>query len=119
MAAGWLPVDRVAGGDGAAGVIGVDVAMPTAASADVAEQRCGFAFSGQAGELVDGGDDECRRQPVDLLIDGEHRQALGDGAALGEGQRASSSPQWTYTRRVVASALTWAAVIGVPHHGQR
>ena len=37
---------RVAGGDGATGVIRVDVAVPAAAPADVAEQRRGFAFSG-------------------------------------------------------------------------
>ena len=65
-------------------VVRVHVAVPAAALRDVAEQRGGLALAGQPGELVDGGDDERRRQPVDLLVDGEDRQPLADLAALGE-----------------------------------
>ena len=60
------------------------VAVAGAALPDVAEQRRGFAFAGQTGELVDGGDDERRCEPVDLLVDGQDRQSFADLAALGE-----------------------------------
>jgi hypothetical protein len=60
--------DGEAGGDGAAGVIGMHIAVAAAVPADVAEQRRGLAFAGQPGELVDRGDYERRCQPIDLLI---------------------------------------------------
>ena len=52
------------------------VAVPLAPLADLAEQRAGVASPGQPGELVDGGDHERGREPVDLLVDGQDRQAL-------------------------------------------
>ena len=69
-------------------VVGVDEAVPPAAGRDVPEQRRGLAFAGQPGELVDRGDDERGCEPVDLLVDGEHRQAVLDGAAASERARA-------------------------------
>ena len=72
-----------------AGAVVVEVghiAVALAAAGDVPEQRGGVPLAGQAGELVHGGDDEGRREAVDLLIGGQDRQAVGHVAvALGEG----------------------------------
>ena len=78
----------------------MDVAVAGAAPPDVAEQRGGFAFAGQAGELVDGGDDERRCQPVDLLVDGQDRQALADLRRL---WRTGSAPARRRNRRTPAA----------------
>ena len=74
-------------------IVGVDEAVPVAALADVPEQARGLPLSGEPRELVDGGDDEGRRQPVDLLVHGEDRQASVDRSASANGHSASSSPQ--------------------------
>jgi hypothetical protein len=54
----------------------VDVAVPVTAPGHIAEQRGRLPLAGQAGELVDGGDDERWHQPVDLLIHREDGQPL-------------------------------------------
>jgi len=82
----------------------MDVTVAAAPLAHIAEQRSGFTLAGETCELVDRRDHEGRRESVDLLIDRQDRQAFGDLTALGE--RAPSQ-------------LVAAAVIGVPHHGQR
>ena len=62
------------------------IAVALAAAGDVPKQRGGVPLAGQAGELVHDGDDEGRREAVDLLIGGQDRQAVGHVAvALGEG----------------------------------
>ena len=62
-----------------------DVAVALAAPGHVPEEGGGLPLAGQAGELVHGGDDEGGDEPVDLLIGGQHRDAVGHGTALGEG----------------------------------
>ena len=60
--------------------------MASAAAGHMPEERGGVAFAGEAGEFVDGGDDEGWREPVDLLVSGQDRQPVGDVAvAFGEG----------------------------------
>ena len=54
-----------------------DVAVALAAAGDVPEQCGGVPLASEAGELVHGGDDEGRGETVDLLIGGQHRQAVG------------------------------------------
>ena len=70
--------------DVALGIVGVDVPVAPAATTDEPKQRRGLAFAGESRELVDGGDHEGRRQPVDLLVDREDRKALVDRATSGE-----------------------------------
>ncbi|SHI99486.1 hypothetical protein SAMN02745244_01497 [Tessaracoccus bendigoensis DSM 12906] len=70
--------------DLATGVVGVDEAVAVALAGDVPEQRRRLALAGQAGELVHRRDHEGGGQTIDLLVDGEDGQPLGDGAALGE-----------------------------------
>ncbi len=65
-------------------VVRVHQLMALAVPRDVAEQGCRFAFPREAGELVDGGDDERRGEPVDLLIHGQDRQTLLDLTTVGE-----------------------------------
>jgi hypothetical protein len=70
------PVLRRVRSDLARRVVSVDVAVPTAPPADVAEQCCGLPLAREPCELVDGGDDERGREAVDLLVDREDRQSL-------------------------------------------
>ena len=63
-----------------------DVAVAPAVAGDVPEECGGVPLAGEAGELVHGGDDEGRGETVDLLIGGQHRQAVGHvTVTLGEG----------------------------------
>ena len=63
-----------------------DVAVAFAAAGNVPEECGGVPLAGEASELVHGGDDEGRGETVNLLIGGQHRQAVGHVAvALGEG----------------------------------
>ncbi len=82
---GRVAVGRgVRGLDVALRVVRVHVAVPSAAAAHVTEQRRRLTLAREAGELVDGRDYEPRGEPVDLLVDGEHRQPLGDRPTFGE-----------------------------------
>ena len=98
----------------------MDVAVPVAAAAHVAEQGRRLTLPGQPGELVHRGDHERRRQPVDLLIHREHRKALSGGPAFGERalrQRIAAEHEHpTQTRirsevgRLNPGAAPWAAL---------
>ena len=70
----------------------MDVAVPSALAAHVAEQGGGLTLTGEPGELVDSRDDERWRHPVDLLVQREHRQLVCDRTALGERAAAQLVP---------------------------
>ena len=81
-----VPTERATGIVTAGITAGVgNVAVALAAAGDVPEQCGGVPLAGEAGELVHGGDDERRCEPVYLLVGRQNRKAVGHVVvALGE-----------------------------------
>ena len=69
------------------------------------EQRGRCRLPRDLRELVDGCDQHRRRQPVDLLVDHEHRQPLRGSSARENAHLPSGSPQYISTRRRSRSGL--------------
>ncbi len=79
----------------------------------------GLALAGQARELVDRGDDERRREPVDLLVHGQDGQPLVDRPPSENGHPAQLVAAVDVDAAAGLRRRTSRASIGVPHHGQR
>ncbi len=95
------------------------VAVTGARPPDVAEQARRLTLAREAGELVDRRQQEGRRMPVDLVVDGEHRSPNSADPPAAKGQRARRSPQYTRMRFSTSSASTFDfGLIAVPHQGQ-
>ena len=80
-----------------------------AAARDPAEQRLDRALPRQLGELVDRAEQHRRQQPVDLLVDDDHRQPLAWAVAGGEAAHA----RWRHRR----TSGSGADRCRPPHHG--
>ena len=104
MGVAFLPLRSVAPVE-----VGVPVSVPLAAGFDAPEQRAGRAVPGKLRELVDGPDQERGGEPVDLLVDGNDRDAF----ALAVPGREGAIPVLAEDEKPLEDAVVPAGGLGV------